>query len=175
MAQVGLVINLRAQSLRKNSRGPWFNINTNQSQKYFQFEQEGSCWKISFTFIVYQPNLSNSQFRKTTGSHDTIVFVWSKYDGANIEQRTIGYGWHQNQEAKLKIVGGDLSESNQQDLDPTIHYIFCMRVYYHNALPSSSRWKVDLHEINCSLMGASIVAHYTSIKNWTRVLYQEIH
>ena len=35
-----------------------------------------------------------------------IVFVWSQYDGANIEQRTIGYGWHQNQEAKLKIVGG---------------------------------------------------------------------
>ena len=52
-----------------------------------------------------------------------IVFVWSQYDGANIEQRTIGYGWHQNQEAKLKIVGGDLSGSNQQDLDPTIHYI----------------------------------------------------
>ena len=50
-----------------------------------------------------------------------IVFVWSQYDGANIEQRTIGYGWRQNQEAKLKIVGGDLSGSNQQDLDPTIH------------------------------------------------------
>ena len=30
-----------------------------------------------------------------------IVFVWSQYDGANMEQRTIG----QNQEAKLKIVG----------------------------------------------------------------------
>ena len=26
MAQVGLVINLRAQSLRKNSRGPWLNV-----------------------------------------------------------------------------------------------------------------------------------------------------
>ena len=24
---------------------------------------------------------------------------------------------------KLKIVGGDLAGSNQQDLDPTIHYI----------------------------------------------------
>ena len=53
----------------------------------------------------------------------TIVFVWSQYDGTNIEQRTIGYGWRQNQEARLKIVGGDLSRSNQQDLDPTIHYI----------------------------------------------------
>ena len=34
-----------------------------------------------------------------------IVFVWSQYDGGNIEQRTIGYGCRQNQEAKLKIVG----------------------------------------------------------------------
>ena len=33
-----------------------------------------------------------------------IVFVWSQYDGANIEQRTIGYGWRQNKEVKLKIV-----------------------------------------------------------------------
>ena len=41
----------------------------------------------------------------------------------NNEQRTIGYGWHQNHEAKLKIVEGDLSGSNHQDLDPTIHYI----------------------------------------------------
>ena len=42
-----------------------------------------------------------------------IVYVY----GANIEQKTIGYGWRQNQEAKLKIVGGDLPGSNQQDLD----------------------------------------------------------
>ena len=35
----------------------------------------------------------------------------------------MGYGWRQNQEAKLKIVGGDLPGSNQQDLDPTIHHI----------------------------------------------------
>ena len=35
-----------------------------------------------------------------------IVYVWSQYDGPNIEQWTIGYGWRQNQEAKLKIVGG---------------------------------------------------------------------
>ena len=49
-----------------------------------------------------------------------IVFVWSQYDGANIEQRTIGYGWRQNQEAKLKIVGEDLSGSNKQNIDPTI-------------------------------------------------------
>ena len=52
-----------------------------------------------------------------------IVLFWSQYDGANIEQTPIGYGGRQNQEAKLKIVGGDLSGSNQQDLDPTIHYI----------------------------------------------------
>ena len=50
-----------------------------------------------------------------------IVFVWSQYDGANIDQRTIGDGWCQNQEANLKIVGGDLYGSNQQDLYPTIH------------------------------------------------------
>ena len=35
-----------------------------------------------------------------------IVFVWSQYDGGNIEQRTIGYGWRQHQVAKLKIEGG---------------------------------------------------------------------
>ena len=34
-----------------------------------------------------------------------IVFVWSQYDGGNIEQRTIGYGCRQNQEAKLKNCG----------------------------------------------------------------------
>ena len=44
----------------------------------------------------------------------SIVFVWSHYDGANIEQWTIGYGWHQNQEAKQKILGGAMSRSNQQ-------------------------------------------------------------
>ena len=41
-----------------------------------------------------------------------IVFVWSQYDGANIEQWTIGYSWRQNQESKLKNVGGAIS--NQQ-------------------------------------------------------------
>ena len=55
--------------------------------------------------------------------HTVTVFVWSQYDDANIEQKTIGYGWRQNQKAKLKIVGGDLPGSNQQDLDLTIHYI----------------------------------------------------
>ena len=39
-----------------------------------------------------------------------IVFVWSQCDGGNIEQRTIGYGCRQNQEAKLKIVGGVIKE-----------------------------------------------------------------
>ena len=52
-----------------------------------------------------------------------IVYVWSQYDGANIEQWTIGYGWRQNQEAKLKIVGGVISWSNYQEADPTNSYI----------------------------------------------------
>ena len=60
-------------------------------------------------------------YRARAGSD--IVFIWSQYDGANIEQRKIGYGRRQNQEAKLKIVGEDLYGSNQQDLDPTVHYI----------------------------------------------------
>ena len=38
------------------------------------------------------------------------VFVWSQYDGGNMEQRTIGC--RQNQEAKLKIVGGAIPWSN---------------------------------------------------------------
>ena len=33
-----------------------------------------------------------------------IVFVWSQYDGCNIEQSKIGYGCRQTQEAKMKIV-----------------------------------------------------------------------
>ena len=49
-----------------------------------------------------------------------IVFVWSQYDSASIEQKTICYGWCHKQEAKLKIVGVDLPGSNQQDLDPNI-------------------------------------------------------
>ena len=39
----------------------------------------------------------------------TIVFIWSQYDGTNIDQWTISYSWHQNQEAKLKIVGEAIS------------------------------------------------------------------
>ena len=38
-----------------------------------------------------------------------IVFVWSQYNGANIEQIKIGYGWCQNQEAKAKDCGRRLS------------------------------------------------------------------
>ena len=45
-----------------------------------------------------------------------IVFVWSQYDGGSIEQRTIGYGCRQNQEAKIKIVAGVIPLSNQQYL-----------------------------------------------------------
>ena len=41
-----------------------------------------------------------------------IVYVWYQYDGANIEQWTIGYGWGQDQEANLKIVGGVIPSSN---------------------------------------------------------------
>ena len=46
-----------------------------------------------------------------------------RYDGANIDHWTIGYGWRRNQEAKLKIVGGVLTWSNQQEADPTSSYI----------------------------------------------------
>ena len=45
-----------------------------------------------------------------TEYNSDIVFVWSQYDGGNIEQKTIGYGCCQKpktKEAKLKIVGGD--------------------------------------------------------------------
>ena len=47
----------------------------------------------------------------------------SQYDGVNIEQSTIGYGWRKNQEAKLKIVGRVTPWSKQQDLDQTSSYI----------------------------------------------------
>ena len=52
------------------------------------------------------------------GFYPFIVFVWSQYHGGNIEQRTIGYGCRQNQEAKLKIVGGVIPRSKQQEADP---------------------------------------------------------
>ena len=55
--------------------------------------------------------------------HHIIVFVWSQYDGGNIEQRAIGYGCRQTQKAKLKIVGGVILWSNQQEADPTSSYI----------------------------------------------------
>ena len=51
--------------------------------------------------------------------YHAIVYVWSQYDGFNIEQWTIGYGWCQNQEANLKIVGGSIPPSKQQEPDPT--------------------------------------------------------
>ena len=54
--------------------------------------------------------------------YDIIVYVWSQYDGGNIEQRTIGYGSRQNQEANLKIVGGVIPQSNQQEADPISSY-----------------------------------------------------
>ena len=51
-----------------------------------------------------------------------IVFVWSQYDGGNIEQRPIGYGCRQNQEAKL-TVGKVIIWPNQQEADPTSSYL----------------------------------------------------
>ena len=53
--------------------------------------------------------------------YQIIVFVWSQYDGANIEQWTKGYGWRQNQGAKLKIVGGAL---------PTVGSLVDNRAYF---------------------------------------------
>ena len=49
------------------------------------------------------------QWIKLNSYYNYIVFVWSQYDGANIEQRIIGHGWRHNQEAKLKIVRGAIS------------------------------------------------------------------
>ena len=54
---------------------------------------------------------------------DTILYLSRLKMMLPILNKKIGYGWRQNQEAKLKIVGGDLPGSNQQDLDPTIHYV----------------------------------------------------
>ena len=69
---------------------------------------------LTAIFLIHSP-------QKTI--HTTIVYVWSQYDVINIEQSTIGYGWCRNQEAKLKIVGGVIPRSNQQDLFPTSNYI----------------------------------------------------
>ena len=60
-----------------------------------------------------------------------IVFVWFQYNGGNIEQRTIGYDCPQNQEAKLKIVGGVILWSNQQEADPTSSLIYNKYIVFH--------------------------------------------
>ena len=60
--------------------------------------------------IVY--NSVAQPFRVRGGP--TIVCVWSQYDGDNIEQRTIGYGYLQNQEAKIKNCGRILHVSGLQ-------------------------------------------------------------
>ena len=52
-----------------------------------------------------------------------IVFVWSQYDGGNIEQRTTGYGCRQNQEAKLKNSGRSDSLIQPTRIYPTSHYM----------------------------------------------------
>ena len=62
-------------------------------------------------------------FRAGRHINPNIVFVWSQYEGGNIEQRTIGYACRQNQEAKLKIVGGVIPQSNQKEADQTSNYI----------------------------------------------------
>ena len=49
-----------------------------------------------------------------------IFFFCFQYDGGNIEQRTLGYGCRQIQEAKLKMVGVVISWSNQQKADPIV-------------------------------------------------------
>ena len=55
----------------------------------------------------------------------TIVFVWSQYNGVNIEQRTIDYGCHLNQETKLKDCGGSITwiQPTSQEADSTSSYI----------------------------------------------------
>ena len=55
---------------------------------------------------------------------NAIVFVWSRHDGGNVEQKTIGQGFLRNQRSQAKDCGRRLlSGSYQQDLDPTIHNI----------------------------------------------------
>ena len=51
-----------------------------------------------------------------------IVYVWSQHDGGNAEQWTIGYGCRQNQEAKLKIVGGVIPYNSYIDNFPDDRY-----------------------------------------------------
>ena len=61
---------------------------------------------LSLCFII---NIFAAKFSTLSLITLFIVFVWSQYDGVSIEQKTIGYGWHQNQEAKLKSVRGAMS------------------------------------------------------------------
>ena len=58
-----------------------------------------------------------------TQNYVIIVFVWSQHNGGNIEQRKIGYGCRQNQEAKLKNCGRSNSLIQPTKADPTSHYI----------------------------------------------------
>ena len=54
---------------------------------------------------------------------DSIVHVLLQHDGGKVETMNSRLGCRQNQEAKLKIVGGDLPGSNQQTI-LTLVYTF---------------------------------------------------
>ena len=61
-----------------------------------------ACCKKLYTCILLPLNFEHQKLETGKLKNKTsIVYVWSHYDGANIEQKTIGYGWCQNQEAKL--------------------------------------------------------------------------
>ena len=58
----------------------------------------------------------DKSYKKTIGRY--IVFVWSQYDGANIEQKTIG----PKPRSQAKDCGRRLYlDPYKKDLDPTIH------------------------------------------------------
>ena len=75
--------------------------------KKFWIKHFGFC---GTRFKQEQCPLPNNWSPKSQTTWLNILYL----SGLNIEQLTIGYGWRQHQEAKLKIVGGAMSPSNQQ-------------------------------------------------------------
>ena len=66
----------------------------------------------------------NSEDRIPDLSSINIVFVWSQYDGGNIDKEQLAKVLCKTLEAKLKIVGRRLHlDPTIKYLDPTIHYI----------------------------------------------------
>ena len=68
--------------------------------------------KINKQWIIVVREHRFDRELSATNWYHFIGYVWSQDDGADIEQWTVGYGWRQIQEAKLKIVGGVIPQSN---------------------------------------------------------------